>query len=332
MTRTCNLWSLAFLLVPSMIATPLDAQNVENVRYEAKKNKIFIHFDIACNADTSAYNVFIFPSFDGGRSFLNRLTEVEGDVRSVRCGKDKVIIWDYKEEKFDINRYFILDVRAQKPMDYHGEILVIADVMPTYPGGIDALYKAIYDNLKYPPELKEKGIEGKAIIRFAVTTEGRVDHVSVVKGVDSLLDAEAVRIIKGLSGWSPGMMGETKVNVWYSIPVTFQSKDTSGKVYTTADIMPSFPGGEEAAYHFIFENIVYPKEAKDKGIVGKVIVKFIVTSEGKLDSISVAKSVHPLLDAEAVRLIREMPVWIPAESGGKKINVWYTFPVTFQIR
>ncbi|WP_373817516.1 TonB family protein [Porphyromonas loveana] len=100
----------------------------------------------------------------------------------------------------------------------------------------------------------------------------------------------------------------------------------------TEAILPSFPGGEAAMMKFLCENLVYPKEAQDKGISGRVIVTFVVEEDGSLSDVQVAKSASPILAAEAVRVVRSMPKWIPAEDKGKKIAVRASLPVSFKLQ
>ncbi len=83
---------------------------------------------------------------------------------------------------------------------------------------------------------------------------------------------------------------------------------------------------------FLSENLVYPKEAQDKGISGRVIVTFVVEEDGSLSDVQVAKSASPILDAEAVRVVRSMPKWKPAEDKGKKIAVRASLPVSFKLQ
>lgn len=104
------------------------------------------------------------------------------------------------------------------------EVFVVVEEMPSFPGGDVELFKFIYDNIKYPDIAKENNIQGKVILRFCVTYKGTVDQVSVVRGVDPSLDQEAIRVIKMLPLWKPGKQGGKPVNVWYSVPISFQLK------------------------------------------------------------------------------------------------------------
>ena len=104
------------------------------------------------------------------------------------------------------------------------QVFVVVEEMPTFPGGDKAMMDYIYANIQYPEIAKENNIQGRVILRFCVTYKGAVDQVSVLKGVDESLNNEAIRVIKMLPAWKPGKQGGKPVNVWYSVPVTFQLK------------------------------------------------------------------------------------------------------------
>ncbi|PKP23092.1 MAG: hypothetical protein CVU05_01170 [Bacteroidetes bacterium HGW-Bacteroidetes-21] len=103
------------------------------------------------------------------------------------------------------------------------------------------------------------------------------------------------------------------------------------KADNPVDKMPEYKGGQEAMMKFLVENIKYPEDAKNKGIQGKVFVNFVVSKTGKIQDVSVAQSVNPLLDAEAVRVISSMPNWTPGEDKGKKVDVQITLPINFKL-
>jgi len=93
--------------------------------------------------------------------------------------------------------------------------------MPLYPGGDAELLNFIRNNTKYPEAAKAEKIEGRVIVRFVVSNEGRAEAISVLKGVHPLLDAEAIRVVSMLSGWKPGMQSGKAVNVWYMVPINY---------------------------------------------------------------------------------------------------------------
>lgn len=101
---------------------------------------------------------------------------------------------------------------------------VVVEEMPMFPGGDAALLKYIGENTVYPEVAKENNIQGRVIVRFCVTAKGGVSQVSVLKGVDPELDAEAIRVVNTLPPFKPGKQGGKPVPVWYMVPITFTLK------------------------------------------------------------------------------------------------------------
>lgn len=103
------------------------------------------------------------------------------------------------------------------------------------------------------------------------------------------------------------------------------------KVYVTVEKLAEFPGGMGGLMKWLSYNISYPKEAQDKKVQGRVIVKFVITKEGKIRDAIVIKGVDRSLDNEALRVVKSMPDWIPGEVGGKKVDSYFNLPVTFKL-
>ena len=104
------------------------------------------------------------------------------------------------------------------------QVFNIVEKMPEFPGGDDALRQYIATNVKYPQEAMEKGIQGKVYVNFVVEKDGAVDRIKIVRGVDPLLDKEAVRVISQLPKWKPGEQRGEKVAVTYTVPINFALK------------------------------------------------------------------------------------------------------------
>lgn len=101
------------------------------------------------------------------------------------------------------------------------------------------------------------------------------------------------------------------------------------EVFVVVEEMPEFPGGSTALRGFLAREIRYPSEARTGKIQGKVFVSFVVGSTGKVEEAKVVKSVNPVLDAEALRVVGSMPDWKPARQRGKAVSVAYTVPIEF---
>lgn len=110
-------------------------------------------------------------------------------------------------------------------------------------------------------------------------------------------------------------------------------KETTNEeeVFSIVEQMPEFPGGQEGLFQFLGSHTRYPKEAKANGITGKVYVSFTVGKDGLIRDIKVIKGVHPLLDAEAVRVVGVMPLWKPGTQKGKPVSVSYNLPFNFTL-
>jgi TonB family protein len=111
-----------------------------------------------------------------------------------------------------------------------------------------------------------------------------------------------------------------------------QEEDSTEHVYYVSETMPSYPGGPAALMKYLSETVKYPAAAYKNKIEGRVIVSFIVKRDGQLSNAEVVRSVSPELDAEALRVVKGMPKWIPGKQDGKPVNVRYTVPLTFRIQ
>ena len=105
-----------------------------------------------------------------------------------------------------------------------------------------------------------------------------------------------------------------------------------GDVFDVVEEMPQYPGGPQALFEFLSNNVQYPAAAQKAGIQGRVIATFVVGKDGSISQPTVVKSVDPALDAEAIRVINSMPKWTPGRQNGKVVNVKYTIPVNFQLQ
>lgn len=107
--------------------------------------------------------------------------------------------------------------------------------------------------------------------------------------------------------------------------VNFAQEETSD----SSDVEAGFPGGTQALQRFISDNVKYPQEAIDSCEKGRVYISYVVEKDGSLTNIVIARGVSPLLDAEAIRVMKSMPKFIPGESNGKKVKTRCHLPITF---
>ena len=238
-----------------------------------------------------------------------------------------------------------------------GEIFMVVEEQPMFPGGMEELMKYLQKEIKYPQEAIDKGIGGKVIVQFVVNTDGSICNDSVVRSVDPILDAEAIRVVRSMPNWTPGKQRGEPVRVRFTMPVAFgmggnttsgtphtytnttvkqktvaKQDDAEDEIVNAPEELAVYPGGMGELMKFLSRNIKYPKEAQDKGIQGRVVLQFVVNKDGSICDSKVVKAVDPQLDAEALRVINAMPNWTPGKQKGEPVRTRFTLPVSFRLQ
>ena len=103
------------------------------------------------------------------------------------------------------------------------------------------------------------------------------------------------------------------------------------KVYNVVEVMPTFPGGEQALLAWIGKNLKYPSIAQEQEIQGVVVVRFVVLEDGTVGDAVIQKGLHPECDKAAVKCGKSLPRFIPGKQQGKPVKVWFTCPIRFVI-
>ena len=114
--------------------------------------------------------------------------------------------------------------QTRKDTTTDDKIYEVCEQMPIFEGGDAALLKYLRENLKYPDKTKDRGVQGRLVIGFIVEKDGSLTDVKVLRHVDVALDAEALRVVKGMPKWIPGCQDEQLVRVRYNVPVSFRLK------------------------------------------------------------------------------------------------------------
>lgn len=155
--------------------------------------------------------------------------------------------------------------------------------------------------------------------------EKKIDHINVLKG-------KAATEIYGAEGKNGVIEIKTKKPVLLDVVVKTEAQtEPDDKPFDVVEQMPEFPGGKEALMKFISENVKYPKEAEEKGLQGRVVVRYVIEKDGSISEVEIAKSVNEYLDAEAIRVVNAMPKWIPGKQKGEPVRVKFTIPITFRL-
>jgi periplasmic protein TonB len=95
---------------------------------------------------------------------------------------------------------------------------------------------------------------------------------------------------------------------------------------------PIFPGGDSELIKFVAENTKYPIPSQEQGIEGTVYIRFVVTKTGEIGNAVVMRQMDPLLDEEALRVVKTLPKWTPGKNNGNPVNVWFIIPVKFKLQ
>ncbi len=133
------------------------------------------------------------------------------------------------EEQFDFNveatedeAVDFTDINFDTEEDDDEQIFVSVQQMPEFPGGMLALRRYIAEHIQYPVLAQENEIEGTVVVKFVVGKKGEVSNVTVIRGVDPLLDSEAIRVVKHLPPFKPGYNNGRPVKVWFTLPIVFK--------------------------------------------------------------------------------------------------------------
>jgi TonB family protein len=257
------------------------------------------------------------------------------------------------ETVYEISTKDITNVKIKK-VD-NDSIYQIVEVMPEFPGGTEKMMDYLSKNIKYPEAAKEKGISGRVFLSFVIEKDGAVSDVKVVKGIGKECDDEALRVVKAMPKWKPGLMKGKPVRVSYMLPIFFKLDESEkyapvkgetvapqadlkpGKdgVWDIAETMPEYPGGMDGLRAFMQDNLTMPKKYKEMDTKAeyRVFVQFVVAEDGSITNVELKKPEPSKKDLndEAVRVVKSMPKWKPGTVDGKPVKVRYMLPVLFKL-
>lgn len=174
-----------------------------------------------------------------------------------------------------------------------------------------------------PPKKVVK--KGKA--NAQVKMGNKTIEVKAAKATDAA-SVEVVRL-ETPQEWAVVTATDSANNV--SAAVILDSPKTDDTPFDVVEQMPEFPGGQEAMMQFLRQEVKYPKEAEEKGLQGRVVVRYIIEKDGSISEVEIAKSVNEYLDAEAIRVVNAMPKWKPGKQKGENVRVKYTLPISFRL-
>ena len=235
---------------------------------------------------------------------------------------------------------------AKKKINDKDEVFTVVENQPKFPGGEEARVAYMQKAILYPEQARKNKIEGTVYVTFVVEKDGQISNAKVLRGIGGGCDEVALNAVQNMPPWIPGKQRGEAVRVQYNLPVKFtlgegdkhstysvpeEKKSANNEVFTVVEQPPVFPGGEDARIAYLVNNINYPAEAKSKGIQGTVYVTFVIEQDGSVSNVKVLRSVHSLLDKEAVRVIQSMPAWTPGKQRGEPVRVQFNTPVKFTL-
>lgn len=197
---------------------------------------------------------------------------------------------------------------------YNGEFVEMSEVMNQGIANLQVVKVEKLDVLLVYPELKDKLDKETYYIAFNANDAEQMELRSKLE-------------IKTMQSTTNAV--DELVVVAYGNP---EAEEFNEQVFTIVEEMPIFPGGELELRKAIGKSVKYPVVAAENGIQGKVYVSFVVAKDGSIKNCKIARGVDPSLDAEALRVVRSLPLWQPGYQRGQAVNVQYTVPINFQLQ
>ena len=246
------------------------------------------------------------------------------------------VISDQKDMK-------IFQAIEEQPQDADKKVKA-CDEMPEFQGSRTlGFLKWVESQLRFPEEAVKKGLTGGVVkVKFVVNKQGKVQDVSIYKGIDPLLDNVVLKVVASSPEWKPGKYKGNPVDVPLMLPIKFDLETSDaktgaeshvgeiGQVFLVVEDMPTFQGGKLNDFrNWVQDNIKYPAEAKAAKKQGTVYVSFVIDTLGNPININLIRSADPALDAEALRVIKSSPAWTAGKQRGRKVNVSFSLPIAF---
>lgn len=244
------------------------------------------------------------------------VTDYKGEIKLKRddIGGGKVLRGKEAISKYgEKGKYGVVEIMTKQRADELGikppepkPDRMYPEDYPTYQGKSSETFADwITKNLKYPDEAKKKKNQGRVSVGFNVEGDGSVSNVTCVGLPNPILKDAVIKAVQNSPKWEPAKNPNfnNPMPLQISIKFVLPDKVLKDDALNYVDVMPSYPGGEDALMKYINDNIKYPTEAKNNNIQGRVIVRFVINQEGTVEDPTVIKSIHPLLDAEALRVV-----------------------------
>ena len=297
-----------------------DGRVIPNVQYNGNEKAISVYYE-----DDDHETFFV----------LEEEVLEEGDTSEIKFGEDTEETFNtlFSKAKYD-TKFIPAEFSAKTPEDVKYAIIIIKynSYFGRYEGGAEAWqinYKLQIVEL-HPAfrHLFVYSIDGsnppRSIQKMRGTTKVYGSPPKRVEVVDKVRD---VLIYLRDNFWDD-TQEEYKANE-QSIADSIEDENNE-PIFEIVESMPQFPGGEQSMMEYIKNNIIYPANAKDRGIQGRVFVQFVVEADGSISGVQVLRGIEELND-EAIRVIKTMPRWLPGKQRGDAVRVRNSVPVQFRL-
>lgn len=230
----------------------------------------------------------------------------------------------------------------------HAQVYTKADPMPE--PSVD-IGEHMIRNLKYPVDARDQGIVGKVIVKFIINESGIMDSIWLHSSVYPSLDSEAIRVIKLLPPWKPGMIGGKPVKVSYNLPIRFElsgvpTQDLTRRILPAdavrigVNYVIQHPDSQKTSkkaitsygiVKYLDAEQLYDEEAIRRGVTGDLTISFVIDEHGNAGDFVVRKPLFPILDTRALNALKLMPKWEPATIKGKPVASPVSITFCFRI-
>jgi TonB family protein len=235
------------------------------------------------------------------------------------------------------------------------EVFTIVEQGAEPAGGYDSLLLFIRQNTRYPQAARDAGVEGKVYVQYIVEQDGTLSDFKVIKGIGYGCDEEAVRVMQAAPRWRPGYQRGRAIRQRVIMPIGFrlsgpeaeparrpevkqpnqikvQDNPLPADVYTVVEQKAVPVGGYEELIRRIQININYPASARKAGAEGKVYVRMVIETDGRLGELKILKGVGHGLDEEALRVVAlAAPKWEPGQHQGRTVRQAIVIPIAFRL-
>ena len=213
------------------------------------------------------------------------------------------------------------------------EVFLIVESMPTFEGGgINAFRQWVMMRVQYPEALRKSGVQGPVVVSFVVGTDGSVGKIEVLRSPHQALSDEVVRVVKSSPRWTPGTKRGQKVDVKYTLPVTFKVDTPQAETITPNGVTPAvadFAGGDYRRFTQWAQNQLSKHDTAHAG--EELFVTFVVKANGAVGDVDVIGRANKQLAKEAVRVVKSSPRWTPAYNReGKAVAAKYGIKLRFE--